>query len=64
MSLFCLCVLAAGWGVSHARHDVSPGLRAAVGPSDTRRGGSNAEPVEAALARLASTPTEVERVQT
>ncbi|XP_063760899.1 mediator of RNA polymerase II transcription subunit 25 isoform X5 [Eleginops maclovinus] len=42
---------ATGWGVSHARHDVSPGLRPAVGPSDTRRGASNAGPVEAALGR-------------
>jgi len=51
MSLFCLGVLAAGRGVSHARDDVSPRFRTAVGPPDTRRGGSNARPVEAALGR-------------
>lgn len=54
--LCCLCVFAAGWSLSHVRHDVSPGFRAAVGPSDTRRGGSNAGPVEAALGRSANTP--------
>ncbi len=50
------CVFAARWSVSHARHDASPGFRATVGPSDTRRGGSNAGPVEAALGRSVSTP--------
>lgn len=58
-----LCFLAAGWGVSHARHDVTPEFGAADGPPSTRRGGSNAGPVEAALGRSASILTEVERAQ-
>lgn len=58
-----LCVFAAGWSISHARHDVSPEFGAAVGPPSTRRGGSNAGPVEAAPGRSESILTQMERHQ-
>lgn len=48
----CISVLAAGGRVPHVQHDVSPRPGTAAGPPDTRRGRSNARPVEAATGRL------------
>lgn len=53
--LLSLRASAADWSFSHAGHDASPGPGTAAGPSDTRRGGSNAGPVEATLRRSEST---------
>lgn len=56
LKLLCVSVLAAGWGVSHAGHDVSPRFGTTDGPPGPRRGGSNAEPVEATYGRSAIIP--------
>lgn len=56
LKLWCVSVLAAGWGVSHAKHDVSPRFGTTDGPPGPRKWGSNAEPVEATHDRSASIP--------